>query len=56
MNITLPTSSASDIGAQVTGGLSTYSPLVILIVGLVLAFFIFGAIIEVIKTNKSNEK
>ena len=56
MNFTMPTSTASDLAGQVTTGLSTYSSIIILLVGLALAFFIIESIINALSNKNTNEK
>lgn len=54
MEIELPPTSATDIGTEVTNGLTTYAPLVALFLGIVIAFFVLERIIDTLK-NKKNE-
>lgn len=56
MNITLPNTAVTDIGSEVTSGLSTYAPIVTLFIGIVLAFFIFETIIGVLRKDKNNDQ
>ena len=52
MNITLPNDAVAQILAQVSNGLSTYEPIIVLLIGIMLAFYIIEFIIGLIRDNK----
>ena len=52
MEIQLPTSTAVDIGAEVTNGLVTYSLIVSLLIGIIIAFFVIEVIIGTLRKDK----
>jgi predicted permease len=56
MNITLPNTAVSDIGGEVTSGLSTYAPVITLLVGIFVAFFVIEFIIGLLRHKKENEE
>jgi predicted permease len=57
MNITLPSDAVIQIGAQVSDGLSTYAPIIALLLGIMLAFFIVEFIIGTLRDKKDkNDK
>jgi hypothetical protein len=55
MNIELPETAVTDIGGEVTSGLSTYAPIVALLLGIILAFFVVEFIISVLRKKDTNE-
>lgn len=54
MNFTLPPTATSDISAGITEVLASLAPLVVLLCGLILAFFFIEKLITIL--TKKNEK
>ena len=49
MNVDLPITALDDITGQVTDGLSSYQVIPELIIGIILAFFLIGFIIQLVR-------
>ena len=54
LNFSIPTSTISDIGAQVTSNIGALSPIAVLIISLLLAFLVIEFLVSVF-SNKKND-